>query len=459
MATSSPTLLPTRYTAPGMPNQPSETKPAIDANRALKRGIWLYFLLLIFEGALRKWVLPGLSSPLLVVRDPLAIWLVLSARNRGLLPSTGFLTVAVAIGIIGTVTATLFGHGNLLVALYGARVLIFQFPLLFVIGRLFNQDDVIRVGKALLWMAPLMTVLIGLQFYSPQSAWVNRGVGGNMEGAGFSGTADYFRPPGTFSFTNGVSLFYSLLAPFILYFWLQAAKVPRWLLVGATVALLAAIPLSISRGLFFSVIVSLAFTLVAVARRPKYLGQLLVAVVGGAVALFILSKMGFFQTGIEAFTSRFESAGVAEGGLQGTLGNRYVGSLQNALIGSFSYPFFGYGLGLGTNVGNMLLGLSGGYAVGEGEWERLAGELGPLMGLSVVFIRLALSARLAMAGYRRLVAGDLLPWLLLSFCLLSLPQAQWAQPTSLGFSILIGGLTLASLRPSPAASPISSSNK
>jgi hypothetical protein len=29
-----------------------------------------YFWLLIFEGALRKWVVPGLSDPLLLARDP-----------------------------------------------------------------------------------------------------------------------------------------------------------------------------------------------------------------------------------------------------------------------------------------------------------------------------------------------------------------------------------------------------
>ncbi len=33
----------------------------------LKSGIWAYFLLLIFEGAIRKWIFPGLATPLLCV--------------------------------------------------------------------------------------------------------------------------------------------------------------------------------------------------------------------------------------------------------------------------------------------------------------------------------------------------------------------------------------------------------
>jgi hypothetical protein len=50
------------------------------------------------------------------------------------------------------------------------------------------------------------------------------------------------------------------------------------------------------------------------------------------------------------------------------------------------------------------------------------------------------------ASYRRLSGGDLLPWMLLSFGILNIPQGQWAQPTSLGFSTLIAGLIVASLK-------------
>ena len=39
----------------------------------IRQLLWIYFWLLIFEGALRKWILPGLSNPLLLVRDPVAL--------------------------------------------------------------------------------------------------------------------------------------------------------------------------------------------------------------------------------------------------------------------------------------------------------------------------------------------------------------------------------------------------
>ena len=39
----------------------------------IRKLIWVYFLLLLFEGALRKWFLPSLSQGLLIVRDPIVI--------------------------------------------------------------------------------------------------------------------------------------------------------------------------------------------------------------------------------------------------------------------------------------------------------------------------------------------------------------------------------------------------
>src|SRR5690606_20856043 len=118
---------------------------------------------------LRKWVLPGLSTPLLIVRDPVAIWLLITAMSRGLLRFNLYLTSMIAIGIIASIATLLVGHGNLFVTLFGARTFLLHFPLIFVIGSVFNRDDVIKIGKVTLWIAIPMALLIALQFYSPQS--------------------------------------------------------------------------------------------------------------------------------------------------------------------------------------------------------------------------------------------------------------------------------------------------
>ena len=412
----------------------------------LKRGVWLYFLLLIFEGALRKWVLPGLATPLLIVRDPVALWLIIVAWRHELLPSTIYLIGIVLIGIIGTITATLLGHGNLFVALYGARTLLLHFPLIFVIGRVFNREDVVRMGKVTLIIAVPMTILVAMQFYSPQSAWVNRGIGGDVEGGGFSGALGFFRPPGTFSFTNGNTTFFSFVAPFVLYFWLNRKTVNNILLIAATVALLFAIPLSISRSLLFQVVLSLGFLVLATTRKPENLGRMVIAAIGGLLALTLLSQLSFFATATEAFTARFDNANEVEGGLESVFLDRFLGGLIGALTSSSNFPFFGYGLGMGSNAGSKLLTGNVTFLISEGEWGRVIGELGALLGLSVVFLRIGLTAKIGWACYEKLTRGDLLPWMLLSFGFLSIAQGGWAQPTSLGFCTLIGGLMISSLR-------------
>ena len=151
----------------------------IDKNQLIKRGIWVYFILLIIEGGLRKWVLPGLATPLLIVRDPVALWIICMALKKGLLPSSLFMSGMALIGMIGTFTAIFIGHGNLSIALFGARILLLHFPLIFVIGNIFNPRDVEKMGEILLYISLPMVLLIAAQFYSQQSAWVNRGIGGD----------------------------------------------------------------------------------------------------------------------------------------------------------------------------------------------------------------------------------------------------------------------------------------
>lgn len=414
--------------------------------RLLKRAIWTYYFLVIFEGALRKWFLPGLAGPLLLIRDPLALWILLSALTQNRLRANQYLISALVIGTIGLFTAVLLGHGNLTVAIFGARILLIHFPLIFVIASVFNARDVVSIGIVTLWIALPMTILIAFQFYSPQSAWVNLGVGGDTAGGGFSGALGYFRPPGTFSFTTGTTQFYSFAACFILYFWLKPGRINRIMHIGATIGLVAAIPLSISRSLLFQVALSIAFTAIAVSRKPKYVGRMILAVLGTSGVLAILSQISFFQTSTGAFTERFTSANENEGGLEGVFIDRFLGGMIGAITGSADLPFLGYGLGMGTNVGAQLLTGERAFLISEGEWGRVIGELGPLLGLMVILIRVSLTTEVTISCYKKLRAGDLLPWLLLSYGLITLSQGGWAQPTSLGFCILISGLMMASLR-------------
>ena len=416
--------------------------------KLIKRGIWFYFLLLIFEGALRKWFLPGLAGPLLIVRDPLALWLIVFAWQRKLLPVNFFLSMAIFIGTISISTALLAGHGNLLVALFGARILLIHFPLIFVIGAVFTFEDVVDIGKAMLWISIPMAILIALQFNSPQSAFVNWGVGADIEGGGFSGALGYFRPSGTFSFTNGTTAYFAFLSCYVIYFWLNP-QINRILLIASTFALLIAIPLSISRSLFFQVGCTVVFAILAVSRKPKYLGKMVFALIGIISVLLTLNSITVFQTASEAFLARYDAADVNGTGVEGLLLDRFLGGLAGDLFKSTETPFWGYGIGMGSNVGSQLLVGDLQYLIAEGEWGRLVGELGAFLGISLIIVRVGLSIKLAFKSYSALLKGNFLPWMLLSYGAIILAQGPWAQPTSLGFTIVMVGLIIASLNQSP----------
>jgi hypothetical protein len=413
----------------------------------LKKGIWLYFFLLIFEGALRKWFLPGLATPLLLIRDPLALYLLFNAYRYNLLSKSKLVPLMFGIGVISIFTAIFFGHGNLYVALYGARILLIQFPMLFLIGRVFDRSDVIQLGKVVLWISIPMTILMTLQFYSPQNAWVNRGVGGSLEGSGFSGANGYFRPAGAFSFISGLVSFYGLVASFVFYFWLHPKYVSKIILISATFALLIAIPTSISRTLFFQVVISLLFFLVAKSSKPGFLKNILQLVFGFLILVLVVNSTNNFDTQVETFISRFESASAHEGGLEGTLINRFLGGLLNSFMNiDDEYAIFGQGIGMGTNVGSKLLTGETKFLIAEGEWGRVIGESGILFGFLIIFVRIGMTVNFSLQAFKKLRKGDALPWMLLSFGFIILLQSQWSQPTNLGFYVLIGGLLLASFK-------------
>lgn len=425
--------------------QTIETEEFENSKRLVKQLIWTYFWLLIFEGALRKWVLPGLSAPLLIIRDPIAILIFFTARNRGFMPSNSHLLGMSIVGILAIFTSLVSGHGNIFVSLYGARPYLIHFPMIFIMGKVFDRKDVIQMGKMILWISIPMAILIGLQFYSPQSAWVNRGVGGDEAGGGFAGALGYYRPPGTFSFTTGNVQFFSLVGVFVCYFWLSQSGINIVLLFASTAALLASIPFSISRSLFFQILLTFLFVIMGGVRKPKHILRIAIAMVGVIGIFLLVSNSNVYQTATEVLFARFDNASASEGGIEGTLLDRFFGGIFGVLTNLQDWPLFGYGLGVGTNVASMLLRGYVDFTVGEDEWSRIIGELGPPLGLAIVFFRIRFTVVLILNGFKELLKNDFLPWTLMSFGILTIAYGNWAQPTSLGFSTIIAGLTLASL--------------
>ncbi|SHM42558.1 hypothetical protein [Flavobacterium saccharophilum] len=416
-------------------------------HNSLKIAIWLYFLLWIFEGALRKWVLPGLATPLLIVRDPVAIFII----GRTLYLNVKFINTYIVFGLIFTlfglaITLT-FGHENLFVGIYGARIMLLHFPLIFIIGQVFTKKDVLRMGQFLLAMNILMTIIVYFQFTSPQSAFINIGVGGEGS-AGFSGAMGYSRPPGTFSFISGLSIFYTAVSVFIFYFWLSKDYCSKILLYSSTIALVVALPLTISRGAVVAVAIVGLFAIIASVTTAKMLVKLLFSTIAFCLVIVVLQKYStIFSLGTEVFMDRVDTVNkVTGGGLTDSIFLRAINEFTQPIVELFDQPLFAGNLGMGTNAGAQMLTGKIAFLVGETEFSRLGGEQGIIFGGGLIALRIFLAVSIAVQALKLPKEEKLLPFIICGAACIAIFQGQWAQPSILGYAVIMTGLVMASLK-------------
>lgn len=432
--------------------------------RRLRQLLWLYFWLLIFEGALRKWVLPGLSNPLLLVRDPIALlavwwgWPLLQQRRWQF-----WLQPLLLIGILGGLLAVTVGHGDLFTALYGTRVFLLQLPLIFVFATVFDRRDVLRFAWVLLWLSIPMTLLLATQSSLPNSHILNVGPGG-FGTAAFEGALGRSRPPGTFTFITGVVSFYSLAAAslFMVLYGSKVRQRGRLFCMAAGIALVVALPVSISRSLLAGYVMVITAVVATVVFGRLKLLPLVSGLAAVVIAFGLATTVPAFQDTSAAFLSRWEGAGAASGAVREEVGDLGIATdqLRDRVLPGFTRPFasleriplLGSGVGMGSNVGAQRLGASGGFLLGEGGWEVILGELGPVLGVLFIVWRVALAFWMLKLALRAASRGNRLPLILLGASFLDVMSGQLSQPTGIGFTVLSGGLTLAACNSEPQVS-------
>jgi hypothetical protein len=106
-------------------------------------------------------------------------------------------------------------------------------------------------------------------------------------------------------------------------------------------------------------------------------------------------------------------------------------------------PFFGVGLGMGTNFAGGLLTGERNFLLAEGEWERVVRESGPILGFAYIALRLGILAYLLRHSLAALWRGEPLPLLIFCASAPALLNGQFGVPTTLGFAVFGAGLTLA----------------
>jgi hypothetical protein len=418
----------------------------------IRRLIWLYLILLVFEGSLRKWVVPQFSDPLLIIRDPVVILIYILALRARVFSWNGYVFSLVIIAILSILVSAFRLYDYIppttiaLITGYGFRSNFLHLPLIFVMANVLTEDDVKKIGRwILIGMIPMSLIMIA-QFRAPAESFINRAAGLG-EGLQIQAGGGKIRPPGTFSFISGPIFYVSAATAFLLYGALSRGTYKRWLLSAAGVSVAIAVAVSGSRGCVASALVVVFFIVIVLLVRPDAVNQfgrnLLVAV----VATLIIIRLPVFKEGMSVLSERFTtSAEAAETTIVGGMFHRMIEGFIEWTPFLSKIPITGYGLGIGTAGGARFLIGQSTFLLTEGEWSRVLLESGPILGLAFLLWRTALTLRIGYLAFRQLRLGRILPIFLFSAAFFGLLNGTFGQPTSLGFAVFLSGICLAAIQ-------------
>lgn len=441
------------------------------ARRRLTSVVMLIYVVVIFEGAARKWLFPEYSQALFFLRDPFLVYAYVLATRHRLWPrhstwlglAWGMATLGILLVLVQAATGGASDTRWLLGA-YGWRGYFLALPLAFLVGAQFHSADLWRMVRLTLWLTLPVAALVALQFFSPMDASINVGSASDSD-LQFRGTglnAERTRPMGTFASGAGQQQFVAAAFALLLAAVITPAARRRaglWLLVLAAGALLVCAALSGSRGTVLQCALSAAFAmgLVGLGRGAAIKARALAWPLGMVLAAVVLVPL-LFPTGFAAFVERWTSASAAEAGFTG-------GVLGRALYGLIDFtrlvdtvPALGYGLGYGGNASITLGAQVDGVMPGklaETDFARHMVDLGPVFGLGYIGFRVALTLWLGsrvLRATRR--SADALPMLLFSYVAYVLLLGQiTGQGTINSYGWLFVGLCIAATRV-PAARPL-----
>lgn len=170
----------------------------------------------------------------------------------------------------------------------------------------------------------------------------------------------------------------------------------------------------------------------------------------------ILLNVPSFNKFVTVFTDRFNNANRQEGGAVSSAINRTFGYAFNVL--DTDLPLWGYGEGYCTNVGiKTIHGVVGVASMSdkvlvkrledsEMEWSRIITERGILMGLVLIFIRIAFGIEFLKKSRKLLKRRYVMAWIFLPPAFVFITTLPLKVPTNLTFMFLAGALVIAAFR-------------
>lgn len=349
-----------------------------------KKLVGLFFLLVILDGALRKWVLPSYATVLLLLKD-VVLWggFLVYAWKRDPLELPRPLQSTLVPGLLASyvfivcLQAFNLHQPNIIVSAIGLKAHLAYLPLVVLLPALVAQISE-REGLHFLWKYGLflylpILVLCVYQFFQPKTAWINQYV---REMAAVATIEEHPRITGTFSYIGSLApylRFNGYLSAAILLAGIQWGRRKLAVLGGLLLAgTFVVLPMTGSRGNVLLVVGGLV-TLFLIVRLKR--GRRL-RIFGGIILISVITIQGFggsaLLEGWEALSSRVDPAGVEDA----------QGRTLSLLLAPFKRMeeagIFGYGVGTQHQAaGRFVLG-RGAFVGTDNGALRLLSEIGVL---------------------------------------------------------------------------------
>jgi hypothetical protein len=226
-------------------------------NRLFRSGysfaLGLTLVLLVYDGAIRKWLLPEAEQLAFILKDmllalTLAVWALRWAgrpRPATMPPPIRLLVVVYAWWVI----LEMFNPNlpNVLVGIWGVKSHLLYASLLFLLPAAYSRlEDLFRVlAKLYPWLVIPVCTLAFAQLLSPTDSILNEQVAGSSAALAYFGESGLVRVSGPFSYISGMAAFVQISVLLGLALYLGGAR-SRLFLVSLGFAL-ASLPVTGSR--------------------------------------------------------------------------------------------------------------------------------------------------------------------------------------------------------------------
>jgi uncharacterized membrane protein len=412
--------------------------------QVMARLYFATFLAILFTGAIRKWLAPGVTVLYLLQDVPIGIayFYALSKGcfNRGFL----FLGIVIlsAVLLLQGLAQIIISGLDLFVALAGFHNYLFYLPMLIVFPYCLTE----KYRKKFVWWNLILSIPMCLlaitQALSPKSAWVNQTTGGDAFGVP---GADIARVSGTFNFVAFYATWVGIAVALCMGEWLlpkeRRAIRNQWLLILCTFTVNLCHLVSASRAAILlaglGVLGAMAGAIVLGSNRA------ILAIMGICVLSPVAAGMTYVisPTEFNVVVDRF-SGGTGESDLAGRV---LTGFLGFAIVPRFS--LIGAGIGMGVDAAHVgkTDTYNFTYDLSEQDTIRNVMELGTPVGLLYVLTRVAFTYAMIFLSIRLVRSGSSPHVLPLSFVILGQSYADLtrnatmsATQVMIGYAFILG---------------------